>query len=658
MSSATTLRAPLRTARELLDGALLGLREVEDPSFPFAAAERTLTESLEDVYRAMHAAGDAADARAHAALALEGAREALMLLQRRDSRDEALMALTGLVAQSIGELIRAGQMTFLGTLGIPRPGGRGAVPRASVDLPRSIELPRDVIPPAVVLPKPQSPPAPEALDIVQGPAPVSSADDMAALRAQSARALEALDADDLPPARPPAAQTPAAQGDRSLEAALLGVASTRERVLDEHARVFFEELSMMGLMRRPDPGDVWHEMLPVERRLLTRLDAILTIGTWVLPRLVNSLEERPVPDPEMFWGAIFVHGCLVGDDALDAALRVARSADLDDDALFDAVTDALATIPHGGVEGAMDAWRASDEPSLRRAAATVLGRRRAGTLDAMLPLLSDADPGVVRAAAASLERLDGAAPRAVIDGLLVHADTHLAHAGMCFASSRGELRGVLRARDLVAGGNPDHGLAALHLATGCTDEMLDAFRVAMTREGSPVLSEALGWAGLAEAVPYLLDRAGAGDPCALDAVQRITGASLTEDDPEPEVDPDALPFTERAPTPPDEVMLLEDLDAWRRWWREHGRRADPTVRWRHGRPWTLASCVRELADRDASPWERTWAWRELVARTGRAIPFDPAEWVTAQRGQVEAWREYVALRRDFATGAWTRGGRG
>lgn len=659
--SEATVRPALRTARELLDEALAGLRAIEDPHAPIAATERAITAAIDGVYRAMNEAGDAARSREHTRAALEDAREALMCLQYREIADEAASAVSGAVAQSIGELIRAGQMSFLGSLGIPRRDGRPVFTPASFDVPRRIELPRDVIATAVVLPKPSVPPAAEPEAIVEGPAPTSDEAAMAALQAESERALEALDADDLPPPSPraPAAEARAIADDAAIEVSLLGAAQDPKEVLFEHARVFFEELSMMGLMRRPDPGDLWHEMLPLEQRLLARVDAILVIGTWVLPRLVKVIEERPVPDPELAWGAILVHGTLAGDDALDEALRVARSMDLRDDEMFDAVSDALTTVPHAGVEAAMAAWTKSPDPSLRRVAVRVLGRRRALGAEAMAPMLADPDAAVVREAATALAALDGAIARELLDWLLAHDDGALAHAGMAAATVRGDARGLLRARDLVAQGRGAHGFAALHLAAGCADDMLDALRAAMAGEGSPVLTEALGLAGLAEAVPYLLDRAEAGDPAAFGALQRITGASLTEDDPAPDYEDNPSPFTEAFQPPPAEALLLEDVAAWRQWWKAHGHRARPEVRWRYGRPWTLDATLWELAERDATPWERTWAWTELVARTGRAIPFDPREWVTVQRKQIDAWRDFVALRHGaFAAGTWSRGGRG
>lgn len=659
--SVATLRPALRTARELLDEALVGLRAIEDPHAPIAATERALTAAIDACYRAMADAADAARAREHTGAALEEAREALMCLQYREITDEGARAVSGAVAQSIGELIRAGQMSFLGSLGIPRREGRAAAVPASVDVPRRIELPREVIPAAVVLPKPSSPPAPEPEPIVEGPAPVSDASAMAALQAASARALEALDADDLPPPPAPAPSPPrrARVDEAALSRAFFGEAEDPRESLFEHARVFFEEMSMMGLMRRPDPGDLWHEMEPLEQRLLARLDAIVTVGTWVLPRLVKVIEDRPVPDPELAWGAVLLHGCLAGDDALDEALRVARSMDLTDAAMFEAVTDALTTVPHAGAERAMVGWTRAADPSLRRAALRVLGRRRALSAEALAEHLADADAGVVREAAAAMVGADGAVSSAVLGWLIGHEDDALAHAGMSAAAARGDLRGVLRARDLVASGRAAHGLAALHLAAGCSADMLDAFRVAMRGEGCAALTEALGTAGLAEAVPYLLDRADAGDAGAFVSLQRITGASLTEEDPVGLYEDNEAPFTEAFPTPPTEVTLLEDAGAWRRWWAAHGHRARREVRWRFGRPWTLDATLWELAERDATTTERAWAWMELVARTGRAIPFDPMEWIAVQRKQIDAWRDYVALRRGaFAAGTWTRGGRG
>ena len=105
-------------------------------------------------------------------------------------------------------------------------------------------------------------------------------------------------------------------------------------------------------------------------------------------------------------------------------------------------------------------------------------------------------------------------------------------------------------------------------------------------------------------------------------------------------------------------MLSADIPAWRAWWARWGPRAAPSIRWRHGRPWTLEAVWRELAEHAATPWERTWAWTELCVRTGRALPFDARDWVAPQRRQVEAWRDYIALRRkDFVDGQWQRGGR-
>ena len=655
--AAPITRTPLRTARELLDEALTNLRAIEDPNAPVAATERCLVEAMTAIYRAMEHANDAERARHEGAQALQFAREALAWLQHRESPDEVARALSGLVAQSLDALIRAGHTTFIGSLGIPRREDLPLRPAASVDVPRRVAVSRDVIPPTVVLPRPESPPAPGAVEIVQAPGPAADPAAIPALRALGEARLAALDVDDLPPS-PRAAPPAPARPTSTLDLAHFGEATPIPALLLAHAGALFDELSMMGLMRRPDPGDLWHELQPVERRLLARLDALVAIGPQVFPKLIKRIEERPVADPEAFWGGIFLHGCLDGDDALDACLRLARSADLDDEEMFDAVTDALAVAPHVGVDAALAAWLRAHDGALRRVAVAVLGRRRALPAPALCAMLADPDERVVREAAGALPTAEGAIPDEVLHGLLHHGDPALAHAGMTAAGLRGILRGTLRAHDLVRGGAADHGCAALHLAAGCTAEMLPALGVAMAHTPSSLVSEALGIAGVAEAVPWLLDRADAGDDAALIAVQRITGASLEEGAEPPEVSDDAPPFTERFARCPNEIVLCADVQAWRDWWARWGPRAAPSIRWRHGRPWTLEAVWRELAEHAATPWERTWAWTELCVRTGRPLPFDPRDWVAPQRRQVEAWRDYIALRRkDFVDGQWQRGGR-
>ena len=84
---------------------------------------------------------------------------------------------------------------------------------------------------------------------------------------------------------------------------------------------------------------------------------------------MRLLEEHPVPDPEYTWATVFLFGSIAGDDALDQAMRIAR----------------LTPVA---------------EPELRAALA----------LADVEPHLQDADPEVVRAAAA-ICRTDSSRPQ-------------------------------------------------------------------------------------------------------------------------------------------------------------------------------------------------------------------------------------------------------
>ena len=653
-AAASTLRPALMTARVLLDDALVGLRFIDVPGLPLAAIEASLTAALTQIYRAMDSLDDLTRYRDAVREALDAVRESLALLQFREVNDDMRNRVAGVVAQSIGELNYALRFPWGAPLRIPRSHGASR-PRASRSVPRRIELPRAVLAPVVVIPKPTEPPAlPEdTFDPDKAPPP---SDTLEALEALTEAALGALDAPPAPakPAAPP--PPPTFADDRAIESTVFGEAVTADEALLAHARGFFEDLAMMGLMRQPDPGDLWHEMEPIERRLLAKLDGILAVGTWVLPALVKLAEEEPVPDPEMLWGAAFVHGCLVGVDAMDEVVRLVRTSPLDDADVLAAFGDALAVIPHESTEDTLRAWITAPDAPLRWLAAHALGRRRAVPASALLPLLNDPEPSVAREAARALVQLDSDLPAAALAWLVEHPDPDFARAGFAAALAHRDPIGVQRARALMTSGHAAHGDAAIYFALASIAPELDAFDAAMRAEPSETLSAALGWAGHLGAVPYLLDRFEAGDGEALGALQRITGASLTEDDPEPVYPDGSLPFTRPDTFPPEELVLLEDSAAWRAWWAKYGARADTRLRYRHGHPWTTRDNHWELAERAATADERTFAWLELVARTGRAIPFDAREWVTVQRRQVAAWGEYLTITRTAAPGRWFRGG--
>jgi len=205
-----------------------------------------------------------------------------------------------------------------------------------------------------------------------------------------------------------------------------------------------------------------------------------------------------------------------------------------------------------------------------------------------------------------------------------------------------------------SGADEGHGFtdAALWLAIGGGAEVSADFEAALARgKPSAVLLEAIGWYGDLRFVDTLLALLEAGQKAAVGALQRLTGASLTDDVPEPEYAPGEEPFVRGFSPPADELELTADPAVWKAWWHQHGGRAVLTQRYRWGHLWSSQDNLWELEQAPASPRERRLAFHELVARTGAFHPFDPQDFVARQQAAIAVWREAPELRR-AVTGAW------
>jgi len=208
-----------------------------------------------------------------------------------------------------------------------------------------------------------------------------------------------------------------------------------------------------------------------------------------------------------------------------------------------------------------------------------------------------------------------------------------------------------RSRELAAEERADFAGAALVLGVAGTAEDLPALRAACAA-GSALAMEALGWLGHADAVDELLGQLeGAFAPAALEALQRITGATLTEVDPAPEYEPGKGPFTRSQGPVPLPILLCPDAEAWRAWWREHGKAARRGIRWRFGHPWSPADDLGEIELAVSTRVPRRLAFLELCARTGATAPLDLDAFVARQRRELAAWAD-LAGRARVAPGTW------
>ncbi len=653
----------MAAARGALDEALVALRSLIDPQVDVREIEREIAAALVHAYRAIAAGGDAAAFYEEKALGILRVRRGLAALQRAPTEDPMVTQVASLVAVALRGFAEARQLPTDAPVDLPRLPPQGSrtvdaptILRATKRVPTLLSLQRAVLYPAIPLaevePEEEAPPPPE----LPPPPVIANAEQLQAFLAEveaelhgKEQAEEDEEGDEAEEqdgrgamARPPLGPAE----DDVCEREYVGVQVSESDVLTDRARSSFEDLAMLSLMRRPGEGQTWVGRSKPEERLLARLDAIVACGVWVLPRLVKILEERPLPDADMTWAAIFVFGSIAGADALDQAMRIARVAPLGVHDVQVAVTDAISLAPHPGFDDAMRAWLADLDPVRRCVAVTTLARRRTIRVEQATAAAGDPDERVVAAAAAALAFPFG---RPDLTGLVEHPSEAVAHAAITSAIQRRQEVGVLRALQLTREGFGVHAEAVMFLAVGGGPDAIEPLLAAASSpDPAPVVLEALGWCGSVGAIDLLLSATESEVPAvkvaALDALQRITDASLTDEVPDPSYPDDGQPFV-RAWSPPSiTAKLCGDVAAWRGWWKKHKKGADPRGRYRFGHRWTLMDDVWELE----CPWSgrraRWFAYLELVARTGHAMPFDPDEFVARQEEKVREWRREIESR--------------
>lgn len=636
-------------ARILLDDALIESREIAHEDLPAEPVAEALSEALRNVYVSLASLGDARVFHEAREVAITHVREALARLQTISGEDPVVDSVAQTAARALRLLLQAPLPILNPPPALPRANDPRPAVVATFDEPRLLDLRRDVLRPMVPLPDRPDSEAPERVTEV----PPEPCTDLDALREETLAALRAIDADDdaedeAPPPPPPAPWDP-----ERLEKSAFGEQHTAMDVLFDRARNCLEDLGAFGLSRRPTEDETW--WCPrTEARLLTRIDALASVGEAVTPWLVRLLEERPVPDPEITWATLLFFGCVAGDDALDQVMRVARVTPLEEPELRASLADALSHAPHPGISMAFRPWLGDASPGRREVALRALGRRGALSVTEMVPLAYDADPAVARAALEALAAGADEVPAEVLSHALSHADDAVLAAAFDLASMRAPDLALRRATELTLAGDGHRGEAAMHVAINADAQGL------ATLHGAGALTalrcEALGWYGHAASVGALIHALTLDDALAVaraaEALWRITGAAVTDDEPLPE--PDLKAFRgdtwegDELPDAPAELSV--DPALWAALWDARGAGADHATRWRFGRRWRVEDNVRLLASKSSRPRERRWAALELAARTGRRQPFEAWRFIPRQSAQIEAWRESLARR--APQGSW------
>ena len=398
----------------------------------------------------------------------------------------------------------------------------------------------------------------------------------------------------------------------------------------------------MGLIRRPGGGGPWRGRASVERRLLARVDAVLACGLDVFPRLVRLLAESPLPDPELTWAAILLHGMLGGDDMADEVIRLVHASDTSEAASFDAVAEALRLVPHPGVEAALQGWVRGSDRRLRRLALRALAPRARLEITHALAALDSDDPELRSEGARALPLAVGDLDDARLASLLRAPDAGIVEAALRTALLRRRPLGHKVSLELLQAGRGAFARAAVYAALSATEAARPVFARARAGIRDPVLAEALGWLGDLDAVEVLLAWLGQGEVAAARGLQRLTGASLTDALPDPTYPTaDEQPFARSWRPPPSFEVLTADPAVWNAWWTKHRGRAHPGLRIRWGRPFSVAALLWEVDEGPFGPRTgrcRGWSW--WCGRGNRSR----CTWTTSWPGRSGSSRDGAGLR--------------
>jgi hypothetical protein len=238
-------------------------------------------------------------------------------------------------------------------------------------------------------------------------------------------------------------------------------------------------------------------------------------------------------------------------------------------------------------------------------------------------------------------------------------------------------RAAAAARAAASGALGDRALVRLAIV----GDEADARWLLARMEAAPTAAavEAIGWAGLVEAVPRLIRALETSEDevklAAGAALERMLGAGLLDEvevmaeqlvePPVPDPDPEAKRLVEEpadqrhaAPTGAPEKLEVASLDPerWRAWWAEHGKRLDPKHKTRRGQGYSPSMSLYELDRLPLPAADRRRLHHELAARTESVAAFDPEDFVVTQERGLKAWEGIVRGMAE-ARGVWGRLGR-
>lgn len=649
----------LEAAHAALRRAAVVLTQHIEPTFDLRPAARALERTFALLY-------DAWDARADPLQATRAAINVTAVVSAALAPGAGEPAVTAASAQ-LAEARRHLQAaeTRLARIPPPAPPPAGEV-LASADVPRLHRIARPSLAPLLRVPEPPAPPPTPPPELT---APAKTFDE---LRETIAKMKERAKARRPAVVPPPAISAPAP----GAQAKAAPAAQSDDDFRRARAREHFEEIAMVGMQRAPMAGEPWRNALGLERRMLAAIDVLAALGPVAAEHLPRLWADAPVKDPMHGFALAMALGCFAGRDAL-AAGELALFGGERDAELCDQVGAALKLVPHDALPLALRSLLRDPDPAIRATAIDVLGYRGLATQEELHAAARDAPPVAARALS-HLAAQPSPSLIPLIDEIGEPADPALRRArwtAMAMAAHP-------RASEVLRAALPDAeaGDAAALLLAIAGDER-DAREIVdrMVLAPRPGLVAAVGWSGAGWALDRLVDLLEHGDEecraAAGEALARITGAWLIE---EVEVPAEEIHIQEPAmpdvgeprkpklaqivsdprdlpPPPAAEKVERASTDParWRAWLREHEADFGATGRYRRGKPYTPLMSLQELDAWPCGVEERRLLQRELAARTGGFVRFDPHDLVVVQEQALRAW-EPIARRASAAPGQWSR----
>ncbi|WP_441292401.1 hypothetical protein ACSRUE_20185 [Sorangium sp. KYC3313] len=651
-------------AHSLIHAVARFIEGQREPSAHLAPAARKLESGLGALYDAFDGRADRGTAvgRAHghvwaAAVLLAQAGLPRMLASLRDACAALVAAEERLSTASLA-------------------GSSAPVLRAGVDLPPLHVVGRASLVPSFRAPK-VAEPAPEE------PEPASAEprtfDELAAMAEAMRRLATERRMALVRPARPaprPVKPVPAREAAPPGFAFAPAAAVSEEDFVRRWSRVCFEEIGMLGVQRAPLPGDDWRSCRALEQRMVAAIDALAALGPTAIAHIEPLAMDAPTAEPMRVFAAAIIGGCIEGRDTLACAERVLFRFGAGDPVVAEAFVSAMKLARSPCLPSSLRALAASSERGCRAIAVELLAYRGWLTPTELEALSDEEDArifayGLSALAAVRHPRFDRALERA-----LAHENLDVQATGLDAMLIAAHGRAAEAARRAAQGALGDRALVRLALVAGEEDAWWLLER--MRRSPTPSAVEAVGWTGLVEAIPSLLDllECAAKDVAlaAGAALDRLLGAGLVEDmevdaaalqdvmviDPDPEPFRGRRPLGElvgdprdRAPVGSKETLGVPSTDParWRAYWSEHRASFDPKHRLRRGQKYAPSVSLQELSMLALPIEDRRWLSRELAVQTGRWSHFDPHDFVAEQERCLGAWQAILQAANE-APGAW------